>query len=101
MITFKKTPGVQTSNHKTCIWIQMLILDFKRDIGCPVGKIVIDAEKITFYKFGLVMGQIRHSTAGIIYSNGDLSYQGWESPVVIDKEMCIELFRLFNLNNPF
>ena len=56
MITFKKTEGVQTSNHKTCIWIQEVILDFKRQTNSPIGKVVIDAEKITFYKFGIVMG---------------------------------------------
>ena len=45
MITFKKTEGVQTSNHKTCIWIQEVILDFKRQTNSPIGKVVIDAEK--------------------------------------------------------
>lgn len=99
MITIEKTQGVQTSNHLTCIWIQEVILDYKKQ--CPVGKVVIDAEKISFYKFGLLMGIVRHSTAGMIYSNGHLSYAGFETPVIRDNAMCAELFRLFNLNNPF
>jgi hypothetical protein len=101
MITFKKSEGVQTSNHKTCVWIQEIIYDFKRHTNAPIGKVVIDAEKITFYKFGLVMGIARHSTSGMVYSNGYLKYEGIENPCVIDKRMCIELFKLFNLSNPF
>lgn len=98
-MTITKTQGVQTSNHQTCIWIQEVILDFKETVKCPVGKVVIDAEKITFYKFGLIMGVARHSTAGMVYSIGNLSYTGIETPVVKDKSLCIELFNLFNLNN--
>lgn len=45
MITITKTQGVQTSNHLTCTWIQEIILDFKQTVKCPVGKVVIDAEK--------------------------------------------------------
>lgn len=48
MMTIKKTQGVQTSNHLTCTWIQEVILDFKQTVKCPIGKVVIDAEKITF-----------------------------------------------------
>lgn len=99
MITIKKTQGVQTSNHLTCIWIQEVVLDFKQQ--CPVGKIIIDAEKISFYKLGLLMGVARHSTSGIVYNNGNLSYSGFETPVIRDKDMCIELFKVFNLNSPF
>ena len=46
MITIEKTQGVQTSNHLTCIWIQEVILDYKKQF--PVGKVIIDAEKINF-----------------------------------------------------
>lgn len=44
-MTIKKTQGVQTSNHLTCTWIQEVILDFKQTVKCPIGKVVIDAEK--------------------------------------------------------
>lgn len=100
-MTITKTQGVQTSNHLTCTWIQEVILDFKENVKCPVGKVVIDAEKMTFYKFGLVMGVARHSTAGMVYANGNLSYAGTETPVMKDESLCVELFNLFNLNNPF
>ena len=43
------------------------------------------------------MGIARHSTAGMVYSNGNLNYEGLENPVIRDREMCLELFRLFNL----
>ena len=99
MITIKKTPGVQTSNHLTCIWIQEVILEYQEQ--CPVGKVVIDAEKINFYKFGLQTGFARHSSAGMIYNNGHLYYSGFQTPVVRDRAMCKELFSLFNLNSPF
>ncbi len=99
MITITKTEGVQTSNRLTCIWIQEVILDFKQTVKCPVGKVVIDAEKMTFYKFGLVMGVARHSTAGMVYANGNLFYAGKETPTVKDNSICLELFKLFNLDN--
>ena len=98
MITIKKTQGVQTSNHMTCIWIQEGILDFKKQ--CPTSKVVIDAEKINFYKFGLPMGLARHSTSGLIYNNGHLHYAGFQTPIIRDRDMCVSLFKLFNLNNP-
>ena len=47
------------------------------------------------------MGVARHSTSGIVYNNGNLSYSGFETPVIRDKDMCIELFKVFNLNSPF
>lgn len=95
MITVEKTQGVQTSNHLTCIWIQEVILDFKQ--SCRVGKVVIDAEKISFYKFGLLMGIARHSTAGIVYNNGHLSYEGLETPIIRDSTLCAELYKVFKL----
>ncbi len=101
MITLKKSPGVQTSNHLTCTWIQEIILEYQEIMKVSVGKVVIDAEQLTFYKFGLPLGRARHSTSGIVYSYGHLNYEGRELPVMKDKTLCVELFRLFNLRNPF
>lgn len=98
MVTFKKSQGVQRADHLTCIRIQELILDAKPQI--LFGKVLIDAEKITFYKFGLVMGIVRHSTSGLIYANGELSYAGLGFPKVRDLDVCVELFKLFNLGFP-
>lgn len=95
MITFKKSQGVQKADIETCKRIQEVVLDAKQQI--PVGSVMIDAEKITFYKFGLKMGITRHSTAGIVYSNGKLSYQGLCIPEIKDLYMCTQLFRLFDL----
>lgn len=95
----EKTQGVISSNHKTCIRIQEIIVDCKKQ--WPIGKVVIDAEKMTFYKLGLKMGIARHSVNGIIYNDGNLSYAGIDSPVIMDKSLCIDLFKLFGLNNPF
>lgn len=95
----EKTQGVISSNHKACIRIQEIILDCKE--RWPIGKVVIDAEKMTFYKLGLKMGIARHSVNGIVYNNGNLSCTNIDTPVIRDKSLCIELFKVFNLNNPF
>lgn len=100
MITFEKSEGVKTTNHRTILWIQLLVLEYK-SMGMPFGKVAIDAEKLTFYKFGLTVGRCRHSTSGLVYSNGHLSYEGWQIPVLKDSAMCRELCKLFNMNNPF
>ena len=95
MITFKKSQGVQKADIETCKRIQEVVLDAQQQI--PVGSVMIDAEKITFYKFGLKMGITRHSTAGIVYTNGELSYAGLRVPQIKDIIICTELFKLFNL----
>ena len=95
----EKTQGVISANHGVCIRIQEIILDCKE--MWPIGKVVIDAEKMTFYKWGLKMGIARHSVNGIVYNNGNLSYANIiDTPVIRDKSLCIELFNVFNLNNP-
>ena len=95
-MTVIKTPGVQFSDHITCVRLQEIILGYKAQ--CPVGKVLIDAEKITFYKFGLKLGLARHSVNGIIYNNGYLSYSGLVTPVIEDTMLCNQLFDLFNLS---
>lgn len=94
-MTITKTPGVQTSNHMTCVRLQELILGYNEQ--CPVGKVLIDAEKMTFYKFGLKMGLARHSVNGIVYNNGVLLYTGLETPIIEDRRLCNQLFELFGL----
>jgi len=98
MITIKKTEGVQSSDHRTCIWIQELIYGYKQQ--CPIGKVVIDAEKMSFIKFGITMGVCRHATNGIVYDrDGSLTYVGLDNPLIHDREICSELFKLFNLKS--
>ena len=84
MITIEKTQGVQTTDQLTCVRIQEIILAYKQQH--PIGKVVIDAEKITFYKFGLKLGFARHSANGIVYNNGNLSYVGRSEERRVGKE---------------
>lgn len=96
----EKTPGVKTADHATCIRIQEIIMGYKEQ--CPyIGKVVIDAEKITYYKFRLALAVSRLSVNGIIYNDGRLSCATIFTPVVYDESLCIELFKLFGLSNPF
>lgn len=91
-----KTSGVCTTNQRICIRLQEIIIEYKRQ--CPVGKVVIDAEKIIFYKLGLKMGIARHSVNGIIYNNGFLNYVGIVLPIIENKDLCNQLCDLFELN---
>ena len=53
MITIEKTYGVRgVSDYQTLVRLQELISLAKEKYGF-VGKAVIDAEKISYYKFGL------------------------------------------------
>ncbi len=95
MITIEKTQGVQTTDQLTCVRIQEIILAYKQQH--PIGKVVIDAEKITFYKFGLKLGIARHSANGIVYNNGNLSYVGMDFPIIENTSILNQLLNLFHL----
>lgn len=94
-MTIEKTQGVLTADHIACVRLQEIILGYKQQ--CPVGKVIIDAEKITFYKFGLKLGIARHSANGIVYNNGNLSYAGMDFPMIRDTAILNQLLILFNL----
>lgn len=94
-MTIEKTQGVLTADQLTCVRLQEVILGYKQQ--CPIGKVVIDAEKMTFYKFGLKAGIARHSANGIVYNNGNLSYEGMDFPTVRDSVILNQLLALFNL----
>ena len=95
MMTIEKTQGVQTTDQLTCVRIQEIILAYKQQH--PIGKVVIDAEKITFYKFGLKLGIAQHSANGIVYNNGNLSYVGMDFPIVENTSILNQLLNLFHL----
>lgn len=95
MVTIKKSQGVLTADHITCVRLQEIIVDAQH--MWPVGKVLIDAEKITFYKFNLKMGLSRHAVNGIVYNNGNLSYQGTDFPMVRDTTILQQVLLLFNL----
>lgn len=93
-MTIEKTQGVLTADQLTCVRLQEVILGYKQQ--CPVGKVIIDAEKMTFYKFGLKLGIARHSANGIVYNNGNLSYEGMDFPMVQDTTILNSLLDLFH-----
>ena len=95
MMTIEKTQGVQTTDQLTCVRIQEIILAYKQQH--PIGKVVIDAEKITFYEFRLKLGFARHSANGILYNNGNLSYVGMDLPMIENTSILNQLLNLFHL----
>ncbi len=96
MITIKKTYGVQgAANDITLVKIQELIAIYKEDN--PVGKAVIDTEKITFYKFGLKVGLARFATNGLVVNEqGIIRYDGLMTPIIWNKQILLEVYRLFD-----
>lgn len=105
MITIKKTFGVQgAANDMTLIKIQEIIAEFKETTPC--GKVVIDSEQITFYKFGLKVGRARLAPNGLVVNEqGIISYNGLRTPdlipVIKDKQLLKDLYILFNARWPF
>lgn len=105
MITIKKTFGVQgAANDMTLIKIQEIIAEFKETTPC--GKVVIDSEQITFYKFGLKVGRARLAPNGLVVNEqGIIKYTGYVSPefipIIKDKLLLKDIYILFNARWPF
>lgn len=93
----EKTYGVRgVANDMTLLRIQELIVFGKEKMGL-VGKAVIDTEKITFYKFGLKLGLYRFAPNGLVINeDGIIRYAGMDVPVIYDKEILREVYRLFD-----
>lgn len=102
MITIEKTYGVKgVENDLTMVRLQELIALAKKQYGW-VGKAVIDTEKIMYTKFGLKLGLSRLSTNGLVVSEkGIIRYDGFLNPIVYDKQILRDLYRLFGKNCPF
>lgn len=96
MITIEKTYGVRdVANDKTLIRLQELIHIYKEQ--CPIGKVLIDPEKLTFYKFMLKMGICRFATNGLVVNEeGIIRDCGADFPVIYDKVILKSLYQLFN-----
>lgn len=96
MMTIEKTYGVRdAANDLTIIRLQEVIVLSKKQFGW-VGKAVIDAEKITYSKFGLKLGLSRHCTNGFIVDEyGTIRYAGFITPVVYDHQILKDLYKLF------
>lgn len=100
MIKIEKTYGVRgVADYQTLIRLQELISLAKQQYGL-VGKAVIDAEKITYYKFGLKLGLHRFATNGLVVNEeGIVRDCGTFIPDVIDRQVLTDLCVLFNMNN--
>lgn len=102
MIIIEKTYGVRgVADYQTLIRLQELISLAKQQYGL-VGKAVIDAEKITYYKFGLKLGIHRFATNGLVVNEeGIVRDCGTFIPDVIDRQVLTDLCVLFNMNANF
>lgn len=102
MITIEKTYGVTgAANDITLMRIQEVIALAKKQYGW-VGKAVIDAEKITFYKFGLKLGIARHATNGfVVNEDGVIRHVGIIIPIVQDGQILTDVYKVFGKKFPF
>lgn len=102
MIKIEKTFGVRgVENDRTLIRLQELIALSKDTYGW-VGKVVIDTEKITAYKFGLKLGLYRFATNGLVVSEeGVIRDVGLRLPEIMDKQILYDLYKLFGKKFPF
>lgn len=102
MIKIEKTYGVRgVADYQTLIRLQELISLAKQQYGL-VGKAVIDAEKITYYKFGLKLGLHRFATNGLVANEeGIVRDCGTFIQDVIDRQVLTDLCVLFNMNANF
>ena len=100
-MTIEKSYGVRgVADDMTLVRLQELIALFKEK--SPVGKVVIDAEKITYYKFGLKMGISRFATNGIVVNEmGIIRTNGLIIPEIWDREILTDIYKLFGKNCPF
>lgn len=101
MITIEKTYGVRgIANDKTLIRLEELISGYREQ--CPIGKVLIDTEKLTFYKFGLKMGICRFATNGLVVNEeGIIRDVSYDNPIIRDKRILRSLYDLFGKRFPF
>ena len=101
MITIQKSFGVQgVADNDTLIRLQELIALSRHQY--PVGKAIIDTEKITFYKFGLKLGIARFATNGLVVNEqGIIRYCGYMIPAVQDRQVMKDICILFGVKCNF
>lgn len=101
MITIQKSFGVQgVADYETLIRLQELMALSRNQY--PVGKAIIDTEKITFYKFGLKLGIARFATNGLVVNEqGIIRYCGYMIPEVQDRQVMTDICVLFGVKCNF
>lgn len=102
MIRIEKTYGVKgVDDYSTLIRLQELIALAKQTYGF-VGKAIIDAEKITYYKWGLKLGIQRLATNGLVINEkGIIRDCSRFTPEIMDRQILTDLCVLFNLKANF
>ena len=97
MIKIEKTYGIKGVNDfQTRVRVQELIALSKQKYG-SIGKVIIDAEKITYYKFGIRLGINRLSTNGLVVNeNGIIRDNGPYIPDILDNNILNDLCTLFD-----
>ncbi len=97
MLTLEKTYGVRGSDSKTCIKIQELIYSMQQQM--PIGKVVIDTEKMTFYKLGFKLAIVRFASNGLVCDEkGKIKYVGLDPDCQIkDMYLYQRLLDMFGL----
>ena len=102
MIKIEKTYGVKgVYDYPTLIRLQELICLAKGTYGI-VGKAIIDAEKITYYKWGIKLGIQRLATNGLVVDEwGIIRDCGRFTPELMDRQILTDLCVLFNLRANF
>ncbi len=105
MIKIEKTYGVRgVANDRTLIRLQELIALYWEQYGFAgkSGKVIIDTEKISYYKFGLKLGIHRFATNGLVINeNGIIRDCGMYLPEVMDRQILTDLGVLFNMKLNF
>lgn len=101
MIKIEKTYGVRgLANDKTFIRLQELIHLYNAQLS--IGKVKIDTEQLTFYKFMLKVGLARFATNGLVVNeDGIIRDCSLEYPIIYDKQVLKSLYDLFNVRFPF
>lgn len=102
MTTIEKTRGIQgAENDITLLRLQEVIALGVEQYGW-VGKAIIDAEKITFYKFGIKLGIAWHFNNGFVVNElGIIRHIGFIVPKVQDREILTNIYKLFGKRCPF
>lgn len=102
MMTIQKSFAIQgVENEIALLRLQEVIALAKQQLGW-VGKAVIDAEKVTYYKFGLKLGISRLSTNGLVVNEqGIIRNVGNIIPEIQDRQVLTDLCQLFGLRCSF
>ena len=99
MICIEKSGYYLVSDDMTVVKLQELVFCSTARLK-KVGKIVLDREKISFYRFGLKLAVCRYSANNIIIDSDELKYTGSDAPEIFSQELLGILFKLYGRTVP-